>query len=258
LGCGSAERTWGTFKHLKNGKRSHLGADRAVRQATVNSAACIEKGRSMRAAEESSGLVIETRWSNADIVFQMEAMAGLNNGSVPAVVVPVPVPVPVPGNVVPVPFVPAPVVDLVAGWLFRGWIEDNNEWVDMDTNHVLAKGRLLHKYEGMHFKDENGDLNIVTGLKFSGGCTKLGWTLVCENQSDGDVVPLLINEVIDLIGICVQPPELNVEIIVDEQKQADNILQLVAIEAEKRAKVEEKKKQAIKRRLANEQRRINI
>jgi hypothetical protein len=40
----------------------------------------------------------------------------------------------------------------------------------------------------MHFKDENGDLNIVTGLEFSGGRTKLGWTLVCENQSDGDVV----------------------------------------------------------------------
>jgi hypothetical protein len=135
----------------------------------------------MQAAEESSGLVIKTQWSNADIVFQMEAMAGLNNGNVPVVVVPVPVPVPVPSDVVPVPFVPAPVVDLVAGWLFHAWIEDNNEWVDMDTNHVLAKGRLLHKYEGMHFKDENGDLNIVTGLEFSGGCTKLGWTLVCEN-----------------------------------------------------------------------------
>jgi hypothetical protein len=139
LGCGSAKRTWGTFKHLKNGKRSHLGADRAVRQATVYGAACIEKGRSMQAAEETSGLVIETQWSN-----QIEAMAGLNNANVPAAVVLVPVPVPVPGNVVPVPFVPAPVVDLVAGWLFRAWIEDDNEWLDMDLNHVLAKGRLLH------------------------------------------------------------------------------------------------------------------
>jgi hypothetical protein len=91
------------------------------------------------------------------------------------------------------------------------------------------KEDCLHKYKGMHFKDENGDLNIVTGLEFSGGRTKLGWMLVCENQSDGDVVPLLINEVINLIGICVQPPELNVEIIVNEPKQADNILQLVAI-----------------------------
>jgi hypothetical protein len=191
------------------------------------------------------------RWSDADIVFQMEAIAGLNNANVPAAVVPVPVPVPVPGDVVPVPFVPTPLLDLVAGRLFRAWIEDNNEWLDMDTNHVLAKGRLLHKYKGMHFKDENRDLNIVTGLEFSGGRTKLGWTLVCENQSDRDVVPLLINEVIDLIGICVQPPELNVETIVDEPKQTDNILQLVAIEAEKRAKVEEKKKQAITRRLAN-------
>jgi hypothetical protein len=96
LGCGSAKRTWGTFKHLKNGKRSHLGADRAVRQAT-------------QAAEETSGLVIETQWSDADIVFQMETMAGLNNAK--AVI-----PVPVPGSAVPVPFVPAPVVD----WLLVG------------------------------------------------------------------------------------------------------------------------------------------
>jgi hypothetical protein len=88
----------------------------------------------------------------------------------------------------------------------------------MDKNHVLAKGRLLHKYEDMHFKDENADLNIVTGLEFSGGCTKVGWKLVCENQSDRDVVPLLFNDVIDLIGICVQPPQLIVEIIVNKPK----------------------------------------
>jgi hypothetical protein len=138
LGCGSAQRTWGAFKHLKNGKGSHLGAGR-----TVYGAACIEKGRSMQAAEETSGLVIKTPWSDADIVFWMEAMAGLSNANVPAAVVPVPVPVPVPGKVVPVLFVPAPVVDLVAGWLFRSWMEDNNKWLDMDTNHALAKGRLF-------------------------------------------------------------------------------------------------------------------
>jgi hypothetical protein len=47
LGCGSADVPGEPSSILKNGKRSHLGADRVVRQATVYGAACIEKGRSM-------------------------------------------------------------------------------------------------------------------------------------------------------------------------------------------------------------------
>jgi hypothetical protein len=265
LGCGGAERTWGTFKHLKNGKRSHLGADRAVRQATVYGAACIEKGRAIRAAEESTGLVIETRWSDADILFQMEAMAALENANVPLAVVPIPVPVPagvpVPVSVLPTvlvfPVAAVPVPVLGARRLFRAWIEED-EWTDIDTNHLLARGRLLHKYEQMHFQDENGDWNVVKGLEFSAGRAKAGWQLQCENLSDGEVVHWRINDVIDMIGACVQPEALNVEIIVDEPKRADNILQQVAIDAEKRAKAEEKKNKAIERRLAREQRRINI
>jgi hypothetical protein len=75
----------------------------------------------------------------ADIVFQMEAVAALNNTNVPVAVIPVPIPVPVPGGVVPVPVVPVPVVDLVAGWLFCAWIEDENKWLDMYTNPLLQR-----------------------------------------------------------------------------------------------------------------------
>lgn len=60
LGCGGAERTWSTFKHLKNGKRLHMSAAKAEQQATVYGAACIEKGRAIRAAEESTSLVIKS------------------------------------------------------------------------------------------------------------------------------------------------------------------------------------------------------
>jgi hypothetical protein len=49
-----------------------------------------------------------------------------------------------------------------------------------------------------------------------------------------------------------------VEIVVNEPKRADNILQKEAVDAEKKAKANEKKKQATERRLAREQKRINI
>jgi hypothetical protein len=70
LGCGSAKRNWGTYKHLKNGKRSHMSAETSEQQATVYGVACIEKCCAMRTLEEKHGIVVETRWTDADIEFQ--------------------------------------------------------------------------------------------------------------------------------------------------------------------------------------------
>jgi hypothetical protein len=70
LGCGGAKRTWGAFKHLKNGKRLHMSAERLERQATVYGAACIEKGQAVCAVEEKHGAIVESRWTDADIAFQ--------------------------------------------------------------------------------------------------------------------------------------------------------------------------------------------
>jgi Protein of unknown function (DUF 659) len=69
LGCGLAERNWGNLKHLKNGQRSHLSADKAQKQATVYGAASMEKARMIQAAEESSGGIQESRWTDADLAF---------------------------------------------------------------------------------------------------------------------------------------------------------------------------------------------
>jgi hypothetical protein len=70
--------------------------------------------------------------------------------------------------------------------------------------------------------------------------------LLCKNQIDGEEVPWLIDNVIDWIAVCVQPPELNVEIIVNASQRAVDIIQKVAIDAEKKAKAEEKRQQAVK------------
>jgi hypothetical protein len=45
LGCGPAERNWGTLKQLKSGKRSHLSGDKAQKQATIYGAACMDKAK---------------------------------------------------------------------------------------------------------------------------------------------------------------------------------------------------------------------
>jgi hypothetical protein len=53
-----------------------------------------------------------------------------------------------------------------------------------------------------------------------------------------------INEVIDLISEYVQPPELNVEVVVNFEKRAANIAKLKKEMEEKKAKAVEKKKAA--------------
>jgi hypothetical protein len=148
-------------------------------------------------------------------------------------------------------------VDLFANRLFMAWIEDS-EWLDIDTNHGTPERNLLHKYKGMNFRDSNNDLQVVTSVEWKGGRSRIGWTLVCVNQSDGEEMPWQIHDVIDLIAVCVQPPDLHVEIVVNEPKRADNILKKEAVDAEKKAKADEKKQQATERRLAREQKRINI
>ena len=45
LGIGSAERAWGTVKHLKNDKRSHLSAKVVEKQSSIFGQACIEHAR---------------------------------------------------------------------------------------------------------------------------------------------------------------------------------------------------------------------
>jgi hypothetical protein len=69
LGCGGAKRTWGAFKHLKNGKQAHLSAEKLGHQTTVYGAACIEKSWALQASEERHGMVLESRWKDADIAY---------------------------------------------------------------------------------------------------------------------------------------------------------------------------------------------
>ena len=71
LGCGNAERSWGVVKHLKSGKRSHLSASKSQKQATVYGASSYDRARAKESLEERNGLMVETRWTDADMLVEI-------------------------------------------------------------------------------------------------------------------------------------------------------------------------------------------
>lgn len=190
LGCGNAERSWGVLKHLKSGKRSHLTGERAQKQATVYGAASLDRVRALESVEEHSGTAVETRWTDADMVFEM----GLENfetlpGVVPAAVVP--------------------------KRLFKAWMEDW-EFDCLHKNDPLAKERLLHKYGGLRWEDKDDNQNLciadTTDMEYQGGRGGSGWCVI-GLMSDGTTEPWIINCVIDEMAEYNYPPEMNVEVI---------------------------------------------
>jgi hypothetical protein len=76
-----------------------MSGEKSQRQATVYGAACIDKWRAVQSAEEIAGVVVESRWTDADLAFDM----GLEDWNIGF------------GDV-PEPEVPKR--------LFRAWIED--------------------------------------------------------------------------------------------------------------------------------------
>jgi hypothetical protein len=225
LGCGQAERNWGALKHLKTGKRSHISGDKAQKQATVYGAACIDKARAALAIEEANGLVVETRWTDADLAFEL----GLENWEVGN------------GNV-PVPLVPKRI--------FRAWIEDW-EWDLIMVNDCLAEAKLLQKYQGLMWIDQDSpdeDMELCVALEnkmeFQGGRHADGWCLICT-RPDGSQDPWTLHCVVDEIGEYEQPAELNVEVIFNEEMRAANNVRLD--EEEEERKESRKKKPSYKK-----------
>jgi hypothetical protein len=180
LGCGQAERNWGALKHLKTGKRSHIGGDKAQKQATVYGAACIDKARAAQAVEEANGVIVETRWTDADLAFQL----GLENWENDY------------GNVPPV----------VPKRIFRAWIEDW-EWDLIHNKDCLAEAKLLQKYSCLMWidqdsPDEESELCVAQeyNMEFQGGRNGDGWCVIATRPGTGAMDPWTIHCVIDEIG----------------------------------------------------------
>lgn len=211
LGCGQAERNWGALKHLKSNKRALTSAPKAQKQATVYGGACIERSRAAHAAEESTGALLESRWTDADIVLQV----GLETwGGFP--------------GAVPIPVVP--------NRLFRAWIEDW-EWDAIRTRDVVMEAKLLQKYGGLSWIDpDENELCVATedAMEYQGGRNGAGWCLIGTCESDGGMEPWVLDVVIDLIAEYQQPIEMNVEVVVNEALRAANAERILDDKAKKR------------------------
>ena len=211
LGCGQAERNWGALKHLKSNKRALMSAPKAQKQATVYGGACIERSRAAHAAEESTGALLESRWTDADIVLQV----GLETwGGIP--------------GAVPVPVVPSR--------LFRAWIEDW-EWDAIRTRDVVMEAKLLQKYGGLSWIDpDENELCVAAedAMEYQGGRNGAGWCLIGTRESDGGMEPWVLDVVIDLIAEYQQPIEMNVEVVVNEALRAANAERILEDKAKKR------------------------
>jgi hypothetical protein len=147
--------------------------------------------------------IVENRWTDADIAFEM----GLENwdlglGNVPDALRP--------------------------KRFFRAWIED---W-EFDCIHnrdEVAETRLLYKYGGMMFIDpDTEELCVVDeeGMEWQGGKTGAGWCVIGRQVSDGDEEPWVIDIVMDEIAKYEQQEEMNVELIVDDEKRAGNAIRI--------------------------------
>jgi hypothetical protein len=118
LGCGGAEQTWGAFKYLKNGKRSHMSAEKSQQQTTVYGALSLERSTAMHAMEERQGLVLESCWSDADIAYHTGV---LDVWLLPVPVAAVMVATVVAGMLVP-PVVVAPLQVVAPQWRSLLWL----------------------------------------------------------------------------------------------------------------------------------------
>jgi hypothetical protein len=185
LGIGVAERAWGAVKHLKSGKRAHLGAEATRMQATIFGAACIEKSRTLKAEKEQSMEL----WNDNDLEFQL----GLENFAADEA-----------SGVVPPRTNPRR--------LFHAWIEEWEE-VSSKSNNLVHEARLLRKYAGLKWLDPDSDKMYVAdsdNLEWKRG---LGWCAIGIREGDGDLESWQLKLLPSLIKKTPQESVLNVEFI---------------------------------------------
>lgn len=183
LGIGIAERSWGAVKHLKTGKRSHLGSDATRMQATIFGAACIERARVLKADKEQSMEL----WNDNDVEFQL----GLENFEADEA-----------GGVV---------QQRNPRRLFHTWKEDW-EAVSSKTNDLVHETRLLQKYGGLRWIDPDSNLMFVAEKDNLEWRRRLGWCVIGISEV-GESEAWQVHLLPSLIKKTPQEAALNVEYV---------------------------------------------
>ena len=149
LGIGSAERSWGDVKFLKDNKRSHLSGDRVKKQATIFGASCIElaKYKNSEKLKDVTSKPLKT-WSSDDFgAFRTKGFVRK--------------------------------VEAKPRRIFKAYFEDW-EKAAIVKEDVVNRSRLLTKYGGLTWMDADHDNAILYSCS-----KKLDWTPVSKKDGGG-------------------------------------------------------------------------
>jgi hypothetical protein len=170
LGIGSAERAWGSVKHLKTNKRAHLGSNAIKMQSTIFGSACIEGARAARKKKVNQKVL----WTDEDVAFNV----GLNWEQETA-------------------------TEKIPHRVFRAYFEDSLEAVHHKKDDPVSEQALLRKYGGLKCMDVDTDQVIVTSreeMHFNKGRKSRGWC-VWTTDSDGNEETIELVTFIELIQL---------------------------------------------------------
>ena len=134
-GIGSCERAWGGVKHIKSGKRQHLGAKATEMQSIIYTTARIATAR-IKATQYEGIITVpgSGMWNDDDINFDLD----LENFGVDTAVL----------------------RNVSRNRIFRCWVEDWEKEAK-SKNDPVQEARLLQKYKDMVFYDPDNGVNYT-------------------------------------------------------------------------------------------------
>ena len=177
-GIGPAERSWGGVKQIKDGVRSHMGAESTEKRSVIYVTAKIQESRMRQEQMEKFAAATgnDTMFGEDDINFDLQ----LEKFGVDT-------------NILKEPAVQH---------IFRAWVEDWEQDA-RKNNYVVAEARLLLKYRGLVFHDpdtDNGFSIYDQNMEFHRGRGN-GWFVlrVCSTNAVEDE-GFLLDIACELIG----------------------------------------------------------
>ena len=145
LGIGSAERSWGDVKTLREGKRCNIGSGRLEKQAVCYTHSCLERARIFRDGKSTHKVdtrEVEYGWEDMDKQFELQIDGWLRNEET---------------DLLDLPKVSLPPIRIV-----KCWVEEWEEEAVMHRGNQLSEARFTKKYSGLHFLDPDyGELHVI-------------------------------------------------------------------------------------------------
>jgi hypothetical protein len=145
LGIGSAERSWGDVKTLREGKRCNIGSGRLEKQAVCYTHSCLERARIFREGKSEHKVdprEVEHGWEDMDRKFELQIDGWLRNDDTDPI--------------------DLPKAQLPPTRVVKCWVEEWEEEQVMARGNQLMEARFSAKYTGLHFFDpDKEELHVI-------------------------------------------------------------------------------------------------